>query len=349
MCLQLCSKVLSRVQPQPSTSKSHGFSDSTRPRSKTVSFSQRRNSDSSQTLVLEGNVERLKDLSQSDHHLEVDVNQKMEVTSRSASVGARLDSDQPITNKLCDSKKQLECSPEVKSDCQNFTPNLILDECRKRYQELFVVLITSSRMIEWCSHDFNGLFQRLMTESYSEVEKDDTSGLEKLLKACLSSTDPDYDPIKSVLKTKLMPFKFNCWKESGVLDKAAQLEAQSSDWENVFCAACTLLVDLSTFPSFCPPPKPSVSSTTHDLPPWLKLLSVCCCWLGQSPSMQLAAVSTLLDLIAVASKSITSQVTIAENSQVTPVVLTPLLAQDEVQTLENCTCVMQVGTCTTLL
>ncbi|XP_034245297.1 protein dopey-1 homolog isoform X2 [Thrips palmi] len=342
MCLQLCSKVLSRVQPQPSMSKSNGFTDTTRPRSKTVSFGQRRNSDSSQTLALEGNVERLKDLSQSDHHLEVDVNQKMEVSNRSASVGARLDSDQPISNQLSDSKRQAECAPDAKSECQMFTPNLILDECRKQYQELFVVLITSSRMIEWRSHDFNGLFQCLMTESYSEVEKDDTSGLEKLLKACLSSTEPDYHSNECLMKTELIPFKFNSWKESGVLDKAAQLEAQSSDWEQVFCAACTLLVDLSTFPSFCAPSKPSVPSSTHELPPWLKLLSVCCCWLGQSPSMQLAAVSTLLDLIAVASKSINSQVSISENSQVTTVVLTPLLAQDEVQTLENCTCVMQV-------
>lgn len=341
-CLQLCSKVLSRVQPQPTTSKCNGFTDSVRPRAKTVSFSQRRNSDSSQTLILEGNVDRLKDLSLSDHHLESDVNLKMEMSTRSISVGARLEAEQSSSDDICNIKKMTDCTAEPKIDSQCFTPNLILDECRKRYEELFVLLVSSNRIINWQSHEFSKLFECLMIASCSEVERNDTSGLEILLKACITNTEPEFDTNQALLKNPIKIPKSNCWRETGVLDMSVQLEAQSTEWEDVFCAACTLLVDLSTFPSYCQPLETFPEPTPTEMPPWLQLLTVCCCWLGQSPSMQLAAISTLLDLIAVTSKNIPHQISSTENSVVTPVVLTPLLMQNEVQTLENCTCAMQV-------
>ncbi|KAK3917430.1 Protein dopey-1-like protein [Frankliniella fusca] len=342
MCLQLCSKVLSRVQPQPITSKCNGLTDPVRPRAKTVSFSQRRNSDSSQTLILEGNVDRLKDLSLSDHHLETDVNVKMEMSARSISVGARLEAEQPSSSDICNIKKQTEFVAETKVDCQIFTPNLLLDECRKRYEELFVLLVSSNRIINWNSHDFLKLFKCLMVESCSEVERNDTSGLEKLLKACITDTELKFDSNESLLKNPMKIPKSTYWKDTGVLDKSVQLEAQSAEWEDVFCAACTLLVDLSTFPSFCHSTETYQEPAKAEMPPWLQLLTVCCCWLDQSPSMQLAAISTLLDLITVTSKNIPHHITNSENSLVTPVMLTPLLMQNEVQTLENCTCAMQV-------
>lgn len=342
MCLQLCSKVLSRVRPEPSSSRGPGLTDSTRPRSKTVAFSQRRNSDSSQTLVLEANVDRLKDLSLSDHHLEADVNLKMEITSRSASVGARLETDQSLTTQINSTRRQVEGTIEPKLDYQAFPPNPILDECRKIYQELFVVLIASDRMIDWQSNDYPTLFKYLTMESCSEIEGDDTAGLEKLLKACLSNTQPENDLSPPIVKREIKPSKFKSWKDTGVLKKTNQLQAYSNEWEEVFCAACTLLIDLSTFPSSCQSTNIVLSSTSKEIPQWLQLLTVCCCWLGQSPSMQLTAISTLLDLITVASKNNPLQISNAENAQVTHVVLTPLLLQDEVQILENYTCCMQV-------
>ncbi|KAJ1521187.1 hypothetical protein ONE63_002877 [Megalurothrips usitatus] len=341
MCLQLCSKILSRVQPQPSVSKLNSYTDPSRQRSKTVSFHQRRNSDSSQTLILEGNVDRLKDLSRSDHHLETDTNSKLEISNRSASVGARLEADQDTRNEICSSKRQSEVTTESPKWDGQSSPNLILDECRKKYQELFVRLITSNRLVDWQKHDYNELFHNLVIVSCSEVEKNDTSGLEKLLKACLTNSEPEEDSAQTIMTTQVKLPKYNSWKESGVLDVALQLEAQSAEWEEVFGGACTLLVDLSTFPSFCQPAKTFPVSKPSEIPTWLKLLTVCCCWLGQSPMMQQTAIATLLDLIGVASKSF-PHVSGAENNQVTTVVLTPLLYQDEVQTLENCTCVMQV-------
>lgn len=341
MCLQLCSKILSRVQPQPSVSKLNSYTDPSRQRSKTVSFHQRRNSDSSQTLILEGNVDRLKDLSRSDHHLETDTNSKLEISNRSASVGARLEADQDTRNEICSSKRQSEVTTESPKWDGQSSPNLILDECRKKYQELFVRLITSNRLVDWQKHDYNELFHNLVIVSCSEVEKNDTSGLEKLLKACLTNSEPEEDSAQTIMTTQVKLPKYNSWKESGVLDVALQLEAQSAEWEEVFGGACTLLVDLSTFPSFCQPAKTFPVSKPSEIPTWLKLLTVCCCWLGQSPMMQQTAIATLLDLIGVASKSV-PHVSGAENNQVTTVVLTPLLYQDEVQTLENCTCVMQV-------
>lgn len=342
MCLQLCSKVLSRVQPQPSASKSNGLTDSTRPRSKTVSFSQRRNSDSSLTLTLEGMADRLKDLSRSDHHLDSDSTLKIEMTNRSASVGARLEADQSVNVQLCNTKRLAELASDPKSECLNFTPNLMLEECRKKYEELFLLLITSDKMIDWRSHHYSDLFKQLIIISCSDVEKNDSSGLEQLLQACLSSSQAQYDSDQLLLKPEIKLTKYSSWKDAGVLDMTVHLEAQSSDWEEVFCAACALLVDLSTFPSFCQPSLAASPSSRSEMPSWLQLLTVCCCWLGQSPSMQLAAISTLLDLIAVASKSSIPVVASTESDQVTHVVLTPLLLPEEVQTLENSTCAMQV-------
>ncbi|XP_071455571.1 protein DOP1 homolog isoform X2 [Hetaerina americana] len=74
--------------------------------------------------------------------------------------------------------------------------------------------------------------------------------------------------------------------------------------------ACSLLVELSTFPTYCCPGFPALTSLATNvgkdseeprdanLPHWLQVLLVCCCMGESNSSIQLTSVATFLDLIA---------------------------------------------------
>lgn len=122
-----------------------------------------------------------------------------------------------------------------------------------------------------------------------------------------------------------------------------------SDWEEVLKVASSLLVELSTFPTYFLPgdglleeeePRGVVA-----LPEWLKVLIVCACWLGKQPSLQLTSIATLLDLVAL-SKAHSDSANQAHGEGVTTVVIVPLLKQWHVSYLKSYTNVFQVITTT---
>ena len=118
-----------------------------------------------------------------------------------------------------------------------------------------------------------------------------------------------------------------------------------SDWQEVLKVASSLLVELSTFPTYFLPgngmqeeeePRGKVI-----LPEWLKVLIVCGCWLGKQPSLQLTSIATLLDLIAL-SKAHSDSASQTHGEGVTTVVIVPLLKQWHMSYLKNYTNVFQV-------
>ncbi|KZC07062.1 Protein dopey-1 like protein [Dufourea novaeangliae] len=110
--------------------------------------------------------------------------------------------------------------------------------------------------------------------------------------------------------------------------------------------ASSLFVELSTFPKYFHPgdgvlveeePKGNIV-----LPDWLKVLIVCSCWLGKQPALQLTSIATLLDLIALlkAHNDIETHTKCGEG--VTAVIMVPLLKQWHVTYLMQYTNVFQV-------
>jgi hypothetical protein len=118
-----------------------------------------------------------------------------------------------------------------------------------------------------------------------------------------------------------------------------------SRWEEVLKVASSLLVELSTFPTYFLPgdglleeeePRDNVN-----LPKWLKVLIVCSCFLNVQPSLQLTSIATLLDLIAL-SKAHSDSARQTHGEGVTTVVIVPLLKQWHIAYLKNYTDVFQV-------
>lgn len=79
------------------------------------------------------------------------------------------------------------------------------------------------------------------------------------------------------------------------------------------------------------------------LPEWLRVLIVCACWLSSAVSLQLIAISTLLDLVTLCR---TAQSLVAKSNVdhqgVTPVLILPLLTPAHLRYIEHHTNVFQV-------
>lgn len=122
-----------------------------------------------------------------------------------------------------------------------------------------------------------------------------------------------------------------------------------TDWEDVLKVSSSLLVELSTFPTYFTAGDGLLEEEEEEeeprdkvvLPEWLKVLLVCGCWLGKQPSLQLTSIATLLDLIAL-SKAHSDSSRQTHGEGVTTVVIVPLLKRWHMSYLKNSTNVFQV-------
>jgi len=182
---------------------------------------------------------RSRDLSLSENHLEAEAALKVELTvNRSASADARLDMIRskspdcaPVDNQTTRSDSPVDAVPVEPHP----TPTPTLEQCREQYKELFVALVGNSRMIDWGSMTYSHLFNRLQ---FTGPSVDGQCSLEHLLQHCLGETtrSPKTDAANG--SGELVP------------QLEALLEGGGVEWEEVLRLACSLLVDLSAFPSF---------------------------------------------------------------------------------------------------
>ncbi|XP_063217046.1 protein dopey-1 homolog isoform X2 [Bacillus rossius redtenbacheri] len=215
----------------------------------------------------------------------------------------------------------------------------ILEQCRREYEKFYVTFIQKGPILG--EHDMASLYQKLLiTKSVDSIEEH-AGRLKELLEACLNSR-------KNSSTVGSRELELVRKEEQGDLKHCQVIPVGDiSIWEDSMKGASDLLVELSTFPSYCLP-EPILDdsdSSVAVLPEWLRVLVVCSCWLAASPSLQLVAISTLLDLVSLLrSQSLPEGAAGAGEAQgsVVPVVLVPLLRPAHVAFIEHSTNVEQV-------
>nr|CAD7411065.1 unnamed protein product [Timema cristinae] len=219
----------------------------------------------------------------------------------------------------------------------------ILEQCLREYERFYVTFIGDKCVMG--NLDVHDLFNRLLIEKPLQTDEERTSKLERLLYACLNCREGNRVSIPSI--------RVNGKNASNIsvewVNDCAIKVNRSEDWEESVKMSCALLVELSTFPSYC---LPSVQQDDPDkqmdvvgsFPEWLQVLVACTCWLGGSPALQLITISTLLDLVSLLlSQGPASGITdVPDSPGVVPVVLVPLLKPHHVYHLEHSTNVVQV-------
>ncbi|XP_046393858.1 protein dopey-1 homolog isoform X2 [Ischnura elegans] len=213
----------------------------------------------------------------------------------------------------------------------------VMQECLRQYED-FYVKFTCSRVFD-SKIDVLLLFTLLLLPR-NETDKDRTQYLMNLLQKCIgdenlheqrsaknvrpsrnlnnhsSTTDEKFVLRKDGNNSseKLQSSRSGKVKEAGQvipldsIDKISGIvkfrKAESELLEEAVRRACSLLVELSTFPTYCCPGFPALTSLTSEdvkdsnLPHWLQVLLVCCCMGESNSSIQLTSVATFLDLIA---------------------------------------------------
>jgi len=123
------------------------------------------------------------------------------------------------------------------------------------------------------------------------------------------------------------------------------------EWTKPVMLACRVLVDISTFQAV--PSSDSMGSLVSSidikdlnndvLPEWLKLIIVCCCWLGNTaPSLQLVTIGTLVDIVALCRSSQLHCKSNESRNGVVSLVLLPLLKPFQLYYIEYHTNVFHV-------
>ncbi|XP_046605599.1 protein dopey-1 homolog isoform X1 [Neodiprion virginianus] len=213
--------------------------------------------------------------------------------------------------------------------------NSMLEKCLRQY-ELFYVKLVSNRILTK-DKTVSDMFEDLVIVSPRESFQERSIRLESLLTSRLSLEDSGFFCQDTPLHTEMTCLNFLQLKNGSI---------KRSEWEDAMKIASSLLVELSTFPTYCLPgdgilleeePKGQVV-----LPNWLKVLVVCACWLGREPSLQLTSMATLLDLIALLKAQRDVKPHPQSGEGVTTVVMVPLLKEWHINILEQHTNVFQV-------
>lgn len=222
----------------------------------------------------------------------------------------------------------------------------VLEQCLRQYEKFYVKFVGGQRVIN--GRKISELFQELLVVLPCETAEIRAAKLESLLYRCLKTSDKE----ASAAVDDSLQLSFRCTSvkskgyESWVHLKSVNV-CQSEQWEEPMKVASSLLVELSTFPTYCLPGGSSLIADEPmeltSFPEWLQVLVVCACWLSNVPSLQLVAISTLLDLISLLrSQCESTEVAESEHQGVVPVVMVPLLKPWHVQYLEHHTNVVPV-------
>ncbi|XP_011499422.1 PREDICTED: protein dopey-1 homolog [Ceratosolen solmsi marchali] len=217
----------------------------------------------------------------------------------------------------------------------------MLEKCLRLYEKFYVKFIIRRVLEDNMSvprlSDYEYHFGCLRMPSCKESFDERTRHLEKLLKSKLDPEDLKVYNQNSPSPSEIEPKGYLVYPYVESID--------SSYWEEVLRVASSLLVELSTFPTYFLPGDGLLEEEeprdNANLPKWLKVLIVCSCWLNVQPSLQLTSIATLLDLIAL-SKAHSDSARQTHGEGVTTVVIVPLLKQWHITYLKNYTDVFQM-------
>jgi len=222
----------------------------------------------------------------------------------------------------------------------------VLEQCLRQYEKFYVKFVGGHHVIN--GRKICDLFQELLVVLPGETAEIRAAKLESLLYRCLKTSNKE--AIASVNDTLQSSFrctsvKIKSYESWGHLKSVSA--CQSEQWDEPVKVASSLLVELSTFPTyFLPGGSSLITDEPMELasfPDWLQVLVVCACWLSNVPSLQLVAISTLLDLISLLrSQCDSTGVAESEHHGVVAVVMVPLLKPWHVQYLEHHTNVVPV-------
>ncbi|XP_043286527.1 protein dopey-1 homolog isoform X2 [Venturia canescens] len=213
----------------------------------------------------------------------------------------------------------------------------MLEKCLRQYKSFYVKLV--SERILGSDMTPNEMFEALVIPCPKESIDERTRQLESLLNSRLSLEDSGY--FNQDLSTN-----FEAKPYPDVINNLYVYSIVQSNWESVLKIASTLLVELSTFPTYFIPGDGSFNDTEEPrkkvvLPDWLKVLVVCSCWLGKQPSLQVTSIATLLDLIALSKAHSDVESHPKSGEGITTVVMVPLLKEWHVSYLKQYTNVFQ--------
>lgn len=214
----------------------------------------------------------------------------------------------------------------------------VLQQCLRQYEKFYVKFVGGQKVIN--GRKICELFQELLVVLPCETTEIRAAKLEQLLYRCLKGNEEESSTsLQASRCTSLKSSNYESW-----VQLKSVTVCQSEQWEEPMKVASSLLVELSTFPTYY---LPSGSSPAEDepmeltsFPEWLQVLVVCACWLSTVPALQLVAISTLLDLISVLRSQCES--TESGHQGVVSVVMVPLLKPWHVQYLEHHTNVVPV-------
>ncbi|KAK0181813.1 hypothetical protein PV327_000009 [Microctonus hyperodae] len=206
----------------------------------------------------------------------------------------------------------------------------MLEKCLRKYEQFYVKLISNRILVT--EKSIAKLFEALIISSTIASNNNETiDHLENILNSQLNSKNINISRLNLnvIEKKNYRPFNYFL----PLVD--------SSRWDEVLKLSSSLLVELSTFPTYFQ----SCDGLLMDeepinsivLPDWLQVLIVCSCWLGKQPSLQLISIATLLDLMALfrAHNDISTQC--KSDNGVTTVIMVPLLKKWHISYLEQCT------------
>ncbi|XP_050520179.1 protein dopey-1 homolog isoform X3 [Daktulosphaira vitifoliae] len=226
-------------------------------------------------------------------------------------------------------------------NCNQKDQQSIYKLCIKQYEKYFVTFVYGVRANIGETKGLSVLMDALKVKSPQTTAEDRARHLEELLNTVLNSQKQSIDE----------NYEYEGTDEISPLTILNNKRSAGLEWTKPVMLACRVLVDISTFQAM--PLSESVSSLISSidikdldnniLPEWLKLIIVCCCWLGNTaPSLQLVTISTLVDIVALCRSSQQHYKSNESRNGVISLVLLPLLKPIQLYYIENHTNVFHV-------
>ncbi|XP_008187338.1 protein dopey-1 homolog isoform X1 [Acyrthosiphon pisum] len=226
-------------------------------------------------------------------------------------------------------------------NCNQKEQQSIYKSCIKQYEKFFVTFVYGVRANIGETKGLTVLMDALKVKSPQATAEDRARNLEELLKTVLNLQKQTFDE----------NYEYEGTDEISPMTILNNKRSAGLEWTKPVMLACRVLVDISTFQAI--PLSDSMASLVSSidikdlnndvLPEWLKLIIVCCCWLGNTaPSLQLVTIGTLVDIVALCRSSQLHSKSNESRNGVVSLVLLPLLKPFQLYYIEYHTNVFHV-------
>lgn len=226
-------------------------------------------------------------------------------------------------------------------NCNQKEQQSIYKSCIKQYEKFFVTFVYGVRANIGETKGLSVLMDALRVKTPQATAEERTRNLEELLKTVLNIQKETFDE----------NYEYDGPDEISPLTILNNKRSAGLEWTKPVMLACRVLVDISTFQAI--PLSDSTSSLVSSidiknlnndiLPEWLKLIIVCCCWLGNTaPSLQLVTIGTLVDIVALCRSSQLHCKSNEARNGIVSLILLPLLKPVQLYYIEYHTNVFHV-------